>query len=113
MGRGEAVAGNLTASQNILAQNLLLNPVESLHDIQSMWNSTDYFKTRSRCAAELVQSPVFFLCLVKRKGQTPGASISLTKPFCILSMAERVTVMIVQLVRMHLVISVEPDWFRC
>lgn len=48
VGRGEAVAGNLTASQNILAQNLLLNPVESLRDIQSMWNLTDYFKTTSR-----------------------------------------------------------------
>lgn len=56
---------------------------------------------------------MIFLFLVKQKGETTGASISLTKPFCILSMAERVTVMIVQLVRMRLVISVEPDWFKC
>lgn len=59
-------------------------------------------------AGELLRSPVIFVELIT-KVKKPGASISPTRPFCTLSMAERAAVMIVQLVRVCLVISVEPD----
>lgn len=52
---------------------------------------------------------VQWFCLVDQEGQKPGASISPTGPFGTLSMAERAAVMIVQLVKVWLVITVEPE----